>query len=110
MNIMDFGNDDDFGSAWQSNSIVKQPWYEVVFDSDKAFNAISITETGNHISKYRVEYFQNGTWKPLLSGDNKTRVKIHRFDRVYGGKVRILIDQFDSAPGIAEFGVYNERR
>jgi alpha-L-fucosidase len=108
--IMDFGNDDNFHTSWQSNPTVKSPWYEVVFDKDKAFNAIVITEDKANISRYRLEYFQNGSWKPLFSGSNKGRVKIHRFDRVWGGKVRILIDQFDTPPAIAEFGVYDERR
>jgi len=108
--IMDFGNDDDFHTSWLSNPTVKSPWYEVVFDKDKAFNTIVITENKPNISRYRLEYFQNGTWKPLLTGENKGRVKIHRFNRVWGGKVRILIDQFATPPGIAEFGVYDEGR
>ena len=108
--IMDFGNDDNFHTSWLSNPTVKAPWYEVVFDKDKAFNTIVITEEKPNISRYRLEYFQNGAWKPLFSGENKGRVKIHRFSRVWGGKVRILIEQSDSPPGIAEFGVYDERR
>jgi len=110
MNIMDFANDDDFTTAWTSNTTVKQPWWEVVLDRDKPFNAITITEAEPSITKYHAEYFQNGTWKPLFTGDNKSRVKIHRFDRVWGGKVRITIDQFNKAPRIAEVGVYDERR
>ena len=27
--IMDYGNDDNFGSAWLSNKRVKEPWFEV---------------------------------------------------------------------------------
>ncbi|HEY8919026.1 MAG TPA: discoidin domain-containing protein, partial [Chitinophaga sp.] len=110
MNIMDFANDDDFTTDWTSNTTVKQPWWEVVLDRDKPFNAITITEAEPSITKYHAEYFQNGTWKPLFTGDNKSRVKIHRFDRVWGGKVRITIDQFNKAPRIAEVGVYDERR
>ena len=110
MNIMDFANDDDFTTDWTSNSTVKQPWWEVVLDRDKPFNAITITEAEPSITKYHAEYFQNGVWKPLFTGDNKSRVKIHRFDRVWGGKVRITIDQFNKAPRIAEVGVYDERR
>ncbi len=110
MNIMDFANDDDFTTSWTSNTTVKQPWWEVVLDRDKPFNAITITEAGPSITKYHAEYFQNGVWKPLFTGDNKSRVKIHRFDRVWGGKVRITIDQFNKAPRIAEVGVYDERR
>ena len=110
MSIMDFGNDDNFHSSWQSNPTVKAPWYEVELGKDRGFNTIVITEENPNISRYRLEYFQNGSWKPLFSGENKSRVKIHRFNRVWGGKVRILIDRSDSPPGIAEFGVYDERR
>jgi len=110
MNIMDFANDDDFKTSWQSYSAEKHPWYEIDFDKDKAFNMITITEEKSNIKKYRLEYNVNGVWKPLASGDNTNPVKIHRFNRVWGGKVRILIDQFNEAPSIAEFGVYNERR
>lgn len=108
--IMDFGNDDNFTTSWISNPQVKQPWYEVVFNSDKPFNTIVITEASPNISQYRLEYFQNGVWKPIESGNNTGRVKIHRFNRVWGGKVRILIDQFAKQPAITEFGVYDERR
>jgi alpha-L-fucosidase len=110
MNIMDFANDDRFGSSWQSNTTVKQPWYEIDFDKDQRFNMISIVEDGSNIKKYRLEYNENGTWKPLTKGEAQGRVKIHRFDSVWGGKVRILIDEFSAPPAIAEFGVYNERR
>ncbi len=110
MNIMDFANDDRFSSSWQSNAAVKQPWYEIDFDKDQRFNMISIVEDGDKIKKYRLEYNENGIWKPLGKGEGGGRVKIHRFDSVWGGKVRILIDEFSAAPAIAEFGVYNERR
>ncbi|TWW01510.1 alpha-L-fucosidase [Chitinophaga pinensis] len=110
MNIMDFANDDRFGTSWQSNPAVKQPWYEVIFDKDKSFNMITIVEDGSNIKKYRLEYNENGVWKPLTQGEGGGRVKIHRFNRVWGGKVRILIDEFKDAPAIAEFGVFDERR
>lgn len=113
MNIFDFGNDDNFHSAWSSNPEVKQPWYEVDFGKDQAFNTIVITEPEAHITRYRLEYSENGVWRPIVGSSAPTatgRVKIHRFNRVWGNKVRILIDGFDSPPEIAEFGVYNERR
>jgi len=109
--IMDFGTDDDFGKPWISNPTVKKPWFEVLFKGEKAFNAIVIAESRKpRIMKYRLEYYQNGAWKPLLNGEHTGRIKIHRFERVYGERVRILIDGFDAPPQIAEFGVYDERR
>ena len=110
MNIMDFGNDDNFRTSWQSNPTVKEPWYEVELGGDHSFNAIVITEDKANISHYRLEYRSNGVWKLLVDGENKGRVKIHRFDRVWGDAVRVLMDQFETPPAIAEFGVYDERR
>jgi alpha-L-fucosidase len=131
MNIMDFGNDDNFRTSWQSNPTVKAPWYEVELGGDKGFNTVVITEDKPNISRYRLEYRSNGVWKPLFGGTDqgragagqgrggadqgrvgaeRSRVKIHRFARVWGDAVRILIDGFDSPPAIAEFGVYDERR
>jgi len=127
MNIMDFGNDDNFRTAWQSNPMVTSPWYAVDLDREKAFNMVVLTEgasdaaagsgasaagseTGGNITSYRLEYRSNGVWKSLLSGDKKGRVKIHRFPTVWGDGVRVLIDKYTAPPAIAELGVYDERR
>lgn len=109
MDIMDFANDDNFKTAWKSNPAIEEPWFQVSFDHENGFNLITITEEGANITKYRIEYHENGAWKTLLSGDNANRIKVHRFSRVWGDKVRILIDESKNPPAIAEFGVYNER-
>lgn len=109
--IMDFANDDNFGSEWYSNKAVKQPWFEVVLGrNEQPFNMITISQIHNNIKKYKLEYFQNNTWKTLFDGENQDMIKIHRFDNVWGNKVRITVDEFSSAPAISEFGVYCERR
>jgi len=107
--IMDFGNDDNFGTSWVSNPEIKKPWYQVNFGKDKPFTTVVITEGRAGLKKYRLEYMSNGVWKPLVTGEKTERVKIHRFERVWGSKVRILIDVSDEAPAIAELGVYDER-
>jgi alpha-L-fucosidase len=108
--IMDFGNDDNFNSSWISNPEVKNPWYEIDFDHDQAFNTITITEQTSNISQYHLEYYANGVWKPLVSSKNAKKVKIERFERIWANKVRIWVDKADHQVSIAEFGVYNERR
>ncbi|WPV00858.1 alpha-L-fucosidase [Mucilaginibacter sp. cycad4] len=108
--IMDFANDDDFHSSWVSNPTVKSPWYEIDFKKDQALNTIVIAEEKPNISHYRLEYYLNGSWKPLFDGENANKIKVHRFDRVWAGKVRISVDKADHQVSIAEFQVYNERR
>jgi len=109
-NIMDLANDDDFTTSWVSNKTVEHPWYEIDFDRDRAFNTISIAEEKPNITKYHLEYYSNSEWKPIFSGENSKKVKINRFDRIWGSKVRIWIDKSDHQASIAEFGVYDERR
>ena len=109
-NIMDLANDDDFTTSWVANSTVKNPWYEIDFDREKAFNTISIAEDKPNITRYRLEFYRNSEWIPIFNGENNKKVKINRFETVWGSKVRVWIDQSDHQASIAEFGVYNERR
>ncbi|MDR1897115.1 MAG: alpha-L-fucosidase [Prevotellaceae bacterium] len=110
MYIMDFGNDDDFGTSWRSNKEVSTPWYEVDFQSYRSFNMIMVYDKRQYIRKYRLLYEQDGEWKTIVSDANNRKVKIHRFDRVWGGKVKIIIDESSAPPFIGEFGVYDEQR
>lgn len=108
--LMDFANDDDFGSSWVSNPTVKNPWYEINFDRERDFNLITIAEEKANIKSYSLEYCLNGVWTTLFSGENLNKIKLHRFERVWANKIRIKIATYDHQPSIAEFGVYNERR
>jgi alpha-L-fucosidase len=108
--IMDFANDDDFHSSWVSNPTVKLPWYEIDFKKEQAINAVVIAEEKANITNYKLEYYLDGVWKPLFEGENGNRIKVHRFDRVWAGKVRISIEKSEKQASIAEFQVYNERR
>jgi alpha-L-fucosidase len=107
---MDFANDDDFSSSWISNPTVDKPWYEIDFDKETSFNAITIAEEKPNISKYVLEYYNGGAWKPVFDGENAQKVKVNRFDRVTGTKVRMRILKSDHQASIAEFGIYNEKR
>ncbi len=112
MNIMDFANDDNFGSSWVSNSADKsKPWYELTFNRSKNFNTIVITEGKDHPATYAIQYLKDGKWinlavKPLEQG----RVKVFRFDSVIGDKIKLDINPAKKQAVITEIGVYNERR
>src|ERR1700744_4643898 len=95
MNIMDFANDDDFTTSWISNPTVKDAWYEVDFDKVQGFNTIAIAEEKPNITNYKLEYCQNGVWKTIFDGENGKRIKIHRFNRVWGNKVLISVEKAD---------------
>lgn len=108
--LMDFANDDSFRSAWNSNPSIKAPWFEVELTKEIPFNMVVITEASANTSAYTLEYFANNKWHLLAEGQQAQRIKVHRFDTVYGEKARIKFKTFKESPSIAEFGVYCERR
>jgi alpha-L-fucosidase len=110
MNIMDFANDDDYKSSWISNKTVKNPWLELTFKKETGFNMIVIAEEKENINKYELEYWNGTDWKSIVKAVEGSRIKIHRFARVWGNKVRIKIEGYQKTPSIAEFQVFNERR
>ncbi len=113
MQLMDFANDDNFKTGWESNPLVSKPWLEIELgNNEQPFNMITITEKNNKndIQSYKLEYLHNGKWQTIFSGAKSDVIKIHRFDKVWGNKVRISIEESKGSPTIAEFGVYNERR
>lgn len=108
--IMDFGNDDDFTTTWRSNKKVDTPWWEVDLDVTHSFNMITITDPQESLGNYRLLCEADGVWKEICSGKNTGRVKVHRFDRIWGNKVKIIVEKANGPVSIAEFGVYDEQR
>ncbi len=112
MQLMDFANDDNFTTGWESNKSVSKPWLEINLEKEQPFNMITITEKSNKndIQTYRLEYLHNNKWETIFSGTKNDFIKVHRFDRVWGDKVRVTIEGYKKTPTISEFGIYNERR
>ncbi len=111
--IMDFANDDDFGTCWNSNPEVKVPWYSVTFEREKPFNMVVITDRNNdRLQEYRLEYRTGGTWNLLYEGKGSYRSACENppFRYGLGDAVRMTVLNPNGTTSIAEFGVYCERR
>ncbi|UXD70082.1 alpha-L-fucosidase [Sphingobacterium faecium] len=111
MNLMDFANDDNFGSSWVSNAAASaSPWWELAFERSKAFNTIVITEGKDHPSVYNLVYFKDGKWYPILAEQkDQGRIKIFKFKTVIGQKVRLNMKPKNGKVVLAEVGIYHER-
>lgn len=107
--IMDFGNDDDFSTQWKSAKSVKAPWYVVELDGCRPFNMITLADPQSSLTKYRLQYEKDGVWTDLPVVSTPKKVKVHRFDRVWGNRVKVIIDAFTGQASISEFGVYDEQ-
>ena len=74
---------------------------------------IVITDRDNNrLQNYKLEYRQAGKWQTVFEGNTPTaqRVKIHRFNTVWGDAVRMSVKSCNGNVSIAEFGVFNEKR
>lgn len=112
-NIMDFANDDDFNTTWNSNPAVKNPWWSVDLGHEQPLNMVVITDSeNNRLQNYTLEYRASGKWNTLFDGKAPTaqRVKIHRFNTVWGDAVRLKVKECNGKVQIAEIGVFNEKR
>ncbi|MEH6678900.1 MAG: alpha-L-fucosidase [Sediminicola sp.] len=107
--IMDFANDDDFETSWQSNKAVREPWIAIELEKERPFNMVTITQEDDTIESYEIAYLANGHWVQLWKGNKSGKIKVHRFPTVWGNKLKIEITKYTTSPSIAEIGIYNER-
>lgn len=107
--IMDFANDDDFTTGWISNPTVKAPWYELALKKGTEFTTVVLTEREPNIKSYKIEYHDGTSWKTVFQGENTGRVKINRFPKVKGNKLKLSVLSSGTPPEIMELGIFNER-
>lgn len=108
--IMDYGNDDNFGSAWWSNKRVKEPWFAVEFERTRPFNMISLVDHNESFSSYKFFYEKDGVWHEIPVQPKKGKVKVHRFDQLWGNRVKVVFTPTAESMTLHELGVYYERR
>jgi alpha-L-fucosidase len=108
--ISDFGNDDNFRTAWRSNRTSENPWYEVDLGKVEPFNMITIVDNNNSINYYDILYNNNGKWEVIFSGENNNKIKVHRFSLMFTRNIKIQIKKMNKQVTIEELGVYFEQR
>ena len=112
----DLANDNLFHTFWISDDGQTSGWIEIAFDRATAFNTITLVEPrsseyygpASRISAYQVQRWDKGVWIDILSGRTPSKCQIHQFPRTVAERVRLKIDGYQSSPGIAEFGIYDE--
>jgi alpha-L-fucosidase len=112
MHIADFANDDDYTTSWHSNPAIKEPWIMFDLGTEQPFSMITVAEGGDEsrVRKYRIEYMEHNVWKTLLTGEDDNKIKVRRFEPVWGNKVKITFERFVAPPIIEEIGIYSEKK
>ena len=102
--------DGNLGTNWQSSlgTFVDQ-WLAVDFGAATSFNSVNLSEYGNRILGFRIEYSTDGTtWSTAYTGTTIGNKLFVSFPAVTANFARIYITQGSTdSPIIYEFEIYN---
>ena len=98
-------NDENLETAWKASSSTNE-WIEIEWLKPHDFNLIKITESGNNIIHYKIQYLKENEWIDLAKDTTIGKEKEHRFETISTAKCRMLITEAKDKPIIAEFEVY----
>ncbi|WP_370095528.1 DUF4038 domain-containing protein [Winogradskyella sp.] len=108
--------DADLGTNWQSisNSGFNGEWLQVNFGSPTNFDTVHLSEYGNRVTGYRIEYSTDGTnWSTAYTGTTIGASLQISFPEVTGNYARIFFLSGTGATGvnqpiIYEFEIYED--
>ncbi|WP_282135200.1 family 78 glycoside hydrolase catalytic domain [Seonamhaeicola maritimus] len=99
-------NDENNETRWLAAES-KNQYLEVAWVKPQTFNKIVIDEVEYQISNYKLQYFENDTWKDIVVGTTCGPNESHSFDTITSTKCRIYIVDAKKAPSIKELEIYN---
>ncbi|WP_242204065.1 family 78 glycoside hydrolase catalytic domain [Aestuariivivens insulae] len=100
-------NDENDETRWLADGAQNQ-YLEVIWVKPQRFNSVVINEVGHNISKYLIQVWKNNKWLNVVEGRSCGVNKIHDFDAVKATKCRVLIEDSNEAPSIAEFKIFQK--
>ncbi|PWG06726.1 hypothetical protein DIS07_02495 [Polaribacter aquimarinus] len=98
-------NDTNKETQWKANTTLNE-WLEIEWFKPQTFNRVVLQEKGDYISKYKIQYFENGVWKDIVSGTYCGANKSHDFKAITTSKCRLFIADAKKKPMISEFEIY----
>lgn len=101
--------DGEFLTYWATDDEVATATLELDLREPATFNVISIGEMislGQRVCRFRVEYDDDGAWRPLMEGETIGYKRLARIPAVKAQRVRLVISESLACPTISEFGLY----
>lgn len=97
-------NDGDTETRWLATNTENQ-YLEIEWVKPQTFNSITINEFGDEIESYKIQYWDKGDWKDIVTGTLCGANKVHVFDTVASTKCRIYIVDAKKSPSISELKI-----
>ncbi|GMQ56378.1 hypothetical protein AN1V17_07710 [Vallitalea sediminicola] len=104
-NIADNAIDNDISSLWTPNS-TNNEWLEVDFERETDINRVEIIESGNNITSYEIQYWDEDSWKTTYTGTSIGTGMTNVFPIVRSNKIRFMVNSANLQPSISEFKLF----
>ena len=101
--------DGDVATYWSVADEVRSGWIEFELPAAIEFDVLRLQEAiafGQHIANYRAEYWQSGTWHPLVRGTTVGCQKLDRFAPVSTTRLRVSVDFAHATPRLCTVAAY----
>ncbi|TBN02917.1 hypothetical protein EYD45_10195 [Hyunsoonleella flava] len=101
-------NDENIETHWKASSASNE-WLEVEWFKPQTFNQMVIQEKGRNILNYKMQYFENESWKDLSNVTTMSSNGAYNFETVTASKCRVLIKESKEKPAISEIEIYYKK-
>jgi small nuclear ribonucleoprotein (snRNP)-like protein len=103
--------DGSVASSWTAEVDDTSPWLEVSFARETTINRAVISEAGNHVTGYSIQYWDedNQVWQTAYTGTTIGSQATNLFSDIRTTKVRLSIISMLAQPSIKEFGLFADQ-
>ena len=96
-------NGDWVGHSWAPADEDKMPWVEIDLEGPEEVSQVIIFESGKAIESFEIQYLKDDVWVTAYTGNSVENGKPIDLPVITAQKVRLVLNEFSSVPGIYEF-------
>jgi alpha-L-fucosidase len=91
------------GHYWNPANDDQTPWVEIDLETPEKISKVILFESGKAIEKFEIQYMKNDVWVTVYAGNSVENGKPLALPVIVAQKVRLVLNEFSSVPGIYEF-------
>jgi alpha-L-fucosidase len=95
-------NGDWVGHYWTPAADDERPWVEIDLQKQEKISTVILFESGRSVEEFNIQIFKDESWQTVYSGTTIDNGSPISFPEVTAQKVRLVMTDYSSVPGIYE--------
>lgn len=91
------------GHYWNPANDDQTPWVEIDLEKPEEISKVILFESGKAITAFEIQYLKDDGWETAYAGNSVENAKPIDLPGITTRKVRLVLNEFSSVPGIYEF-------